>query len=491
MSKIKSYLIKFVSLMLSLAVLHGFTSAAYAQPTPNTITYTVAPGDTFHTLAQRFSTTASGIASLNPSVNPENLTVGVKVKITPGSDAILYTVRKGDTLGKIAGKYNTSIRSVADKNFLRNPDRLIVGDILSIPRIYRFPAEFEPQQAIWLQWPSEVYNSGSSPVNAVSARIIKTLAPYVQVNLMVKNNAETAQAKRLITAGGFSDSNVKYYVIDHYSIWARDVGPIFLKDNVGELGIPDFKFNNYGRDGNSVYVNTENQINNSIAQQFGIRMIDTNLVSEGGAIEQNGKGTIMVTASVALNRNPGMTLQQIENEYKRVLGVSKVIWLKKGLVGDDRITTGHINEIARFADANTILLAQVLPGDRNISQASQEDNLRMEENYGILKNATDPNGKPFRIIRVPLPATMYTKAGKTETPPVYSYMNYAVTNGAVIMQTYWKAGQPDTLKATENQVRSILQSAYPGRKIVGVDAESVNLRWGGGIHCMTQHMPAK
>ena len=353
---------------------------------------------------------------------------------------------------------------------------------------YVFPGEFEKQQAIWMQWPSGVYNDGSRPVNPVMISIIKALAPYIRVNLISQSTEESIEIKNLLKKSGYSGTNVHYYIINHLSIWSRDVGPIFVKDSRNRLNVVNFGFNNYSRDGNQNYINVEGQVDKLTAQLLGLPVISTNLISEGGAIESNGRGTMMVTESVALKRNPGMTKQQIENEYKRVLGVRKIIWLKKGLAEDDRITSGHINEIARFASPNTILLAQVLPGDRYANSASGNSYLRLEENYKILLNSTDQDGKPFRIIRIPMPPTLYSEAINTGKIPVRSYLNYAITNGAVLMQTYWKPGRSNTLKTTEAQVKGIFRSVFPGRNIIGIDAENVNL-WGGGIHCITQHMP--
>ena len=113
----------------------------------------------------------------------------------------------------------------------------------------------------------------------------------------------------------------------------------------------------------------------------------------------------------------------------------------------------------------------------------------MEENYSILQNSTDQDGKPFRIIRIPMPPTLYGKTEDTGETLMRSYLNYASTNGAVLLQTYWKPGRSDTLKATEDQVKAIFQSAFPERDIIEIDNEDVN-RWGGGIHCITQNMPA-
>ncbi|MHB8156433.1 MAG: agmatine deiminase family protein, partial [Desulfocucumaceae bacterium] len=362
-----------------------------------------------------------------------------------------------------------------------------IGNIAPASSI--FPGEFEKQQAIWLQWPSAVYNAGSRPVYPVIVNIIKALDPYIRINLIAQSKEEVSQIQGLLNKGGYSGKGLHYYIIDHLSIWTRDVGPIFVRDSQGGLKVADFGFNNYGRGGSQAYIKTEGQVDRLTALQLGLPVVSTSLISEGGAIESNGSGTIMLTESVALNRNPGLAKSEIENEYKRVLGVKKVIWLKQGLAEDDRITSGHINEIARFASPNTILLGQVLPGDRYANQASQISYLRLEENYRILLNSTDQDGKPFRIVRIPMPPTLYGEADNTGQIPVRSYLNYAATNGAVLMQTYWRPGRSNILKTTEGQVRGIFSSVFPGRNIIGIDAENVN-QWGGGIHCITQHMPA-
>ncbi|MHB1420237.1 MAG: agmatine deiminase family protein [Bacillota bacterium] len=357
-------------------------------------------------------------------------------------------------------------------------------------QITSFPGEFEKQQAIWMQWPSGIYNADAHPVNPAMIRIIKSLASYIRVNLISQNEEEIEQIKNLLMISGFTGNNVHYYTVNHFSIWARDVGPIFVKDNLHQLRVVDFGFNNYSRDGEQSYIQIEGQVDRLTAQLLGLPVIKANLISEGGAIESNGRGTMMVTESVALVRNPEMTKQQIESEYKRVLGVKKVIWLSKGLAEDDRITRGHINEIARFTDPHTVLLAQVLPEDRHMNRYAEDSFLRMEENNNILLNSTDQDGKPFRIIRIPMPPTLYSETSDTGELPVRSYLNYAVTNGAVLLQTYWKPGRSEILKTVEEQVKEIFRSVYPGRKIIGIDAESINL-WGGGIHCVTQHMPAE
>lgn len=355
-----------------------------------------------------------------------------------------------------------------------------------------WPGEFDKQQGLWLMWPSDIYNQEWRPTAPVTINIVKAAAQYIPVKMIVSSHDEVAKIKNLLRQKGYYGDNVQYFVINHYSIWARDVGPLFVKDANNHLQIVNFGFNNYSRDGNANYVNTESQVDKLTGQLLGLPVLNSSIVTEGGGIESNGRGTMMTTESVALVRNPGMSKQQLETEYKRVLGVSKVIWLKKGLSEDDKITTGHINEIARFASPNTILLAQILPADRYANKYSQESYLRMEENYKILQKSTDQDGKPFKIIRIPMPPTLYEEAAQKgmDPPPVRSYLNYAVTNGAVLTQTYWKPNRSASLKTTEDQVMGIFRKVFPDRKIIGIDAENVNL-WGGGIHCITQHMPAE
>ncbi len=359
-----------------------------------------------------------------------------------------------------------------------------------VPAYSGFPGEFERQQAIWLMWPSRIYDDGEQPVSPVITNIIKSLARYERVNLMVQGQGTTARVKYLLKTAGYSGQNVHYYVIDHLSIWTRDVGPIFVRGGQHGLKVVNFGFNNYSRDGSPYYINLEGQIDQRAAQLLKLPIVQTKLISEGGAIESNGRGTMMVTESVALRRNAGMSKQEIEREYKRVLRIKKVIWLKKGLAEDDNITSGHINEIARFANPNTILLAQVLPGDRYANQYAQESYLRLEENYRVLRKATDQDGKPFRIIRIPMPPTVYARPGATGDIPVRSYINYALVNGAVLMQTYWQPGRSEQLKATEEKIMLEFHKIFPRRKVTGIFAENINL-WGGGFHCITQHMPAE
>ena len=367
---------------------------------------------------------------------------------------------------------------------------ILVATYSKLRTDYIFPAEFERQQAVWLQWPEGQYMTGDQSVIPAFLSIIKALQPHIMVNIMSNSNDEIATIQSLLQENGSSGkNNISYYIINHFSIWARDVGPFFVKNRANRLAVADFGFNNYGKGASHNFIDVESNIHKSVAKILGIPLVPTELISEGGAVESNGNGTIMLTESVALNRNPKMTKAQIENEYKCVLGAKKVIWLKQGLAEDDLITKGHIDEIARFADSGTILLAQVLPDDAYTNSTSYASYLRMEDNYDILRRSTDQNGRPFQIVRIPMPPTLYQVTDETGKIPVRSYLNFVVTNGAVLIPSYWHPGRSDRLKTVEDQVIKTFRSLFSGREVIAVNVESINF-WGGGIHCVTQQMPA-
>ncbi len=268
-------------------------------------------------------------------------------------------------------------------------------------------------------------------------------------------------------------------------------------------------------------------VDSQMAIVEGAKILKTNVIHEGGAIEVNGAGTLILCEATVLQRNPGLKKEYIETEVKRVLGVSNVIWMKQGLADDPlqfvrRITAnyvgggtgGHTDEFVRFANENTILLAWVDEKEKKQNPINEMNYERMTENYNILKNAKDQDGKSFKIIKIPLPDLISKKviarekidstevtldveisefipsekpiAGDTLLRvPASSYMNYLVTNGLVLLPTYTHFGSS---KQKEDAVRKIFEDQFPGRKIIFIDAIMQN--WsGGGIHCSTQQQP--
>ncbi len=395
--------------------------------------------------------------------------------------------------------------------------------------VIRQPAEFETTEAIWLIWPSADHKKGES-VQEVTFSIIDALINDLKVNVTCTDEEQFEKAKSVLNAKYKGAKNLSIQLIPSFDIWARDMGPIFVETNNKGQAIADFNFNSWGyTDSLDVDAKMDEMYDVRVAEYLNLPVISSPMVSEGGNREVNGKGILMVTEAVEIGRNPNMTKAEMEDEYKRLLGIEKTIWLKKGLVEDDHTflgpittsdetkaytvltTNGHIDEFARFVNDSTILLAQIDSTEFD-DPIAFENNKRMEENYQILSEATDQDGEPFTIIRMPLPETIFSTMGpgdyvyeiiKTfdykdgsnfpdgETVKVMaaiSYLNFIITNTVVIGQTYWREGMPNELKLKDEKAAQILQSVFPNRKVIMIDALAVNLG-GGGVHCISMQQP--
>tara|TARA_R110002111_G_scaffold121179_1_gene184794 strand:+ start:80 stop:1363 length:1284 start_codon:yes stop_codon:yes gene_type:complete len=391
------------------------------------------------------------------------------------------------------------------------------------------PAEFDAQEAIWLIWPATNHKESES-VEKVTLSIIDALIADIDVVVTCKNKELLNLAKETLKNRFGEQKRLKLLEIPSFEIWTRDMGPIFVETNQNTFAIADFNFNSWGyADTLDVDTKTEEMYDVRVAEHFKLPVISSAMISEGGNREVNGKGTLITSEAVEKGRNPTMSKLQMEAEYKRLLGTKKVIWLKQGLVEDDHTflgpvttsdgtkaytvvtTNGHVDEFVRFVNNSTILLAQINPTELG-DPIAFENNKRLEENYQILSKATNQDGKPFTIIRMPLPGTIYAtmspgdyvydyiktldyKDGSTfpdgesiKVIAALSYLNFIITNKVIIGQSYWREGMPDALKLEDEKAAQILQSVFPNRKIVMIDALAVNLG-GGGIHCISMHQP--
>ncbi len=407
---------------------------------------------------------------------------------------------------------------------------------------FYMPAEWEKHDAVWLGWQADS-TLGFYPV---VTEMIKTLTPNVTVKIAFDSDSLMQTAKSYLKRQQIDTSNIKFYVMSGDRYWIRDHGAAFLVNGKGELGVADFGWNHYGypqflkeqynnkQDSISKYLNKRlpsmtktGTVDSLMAVAEGAKIFKTNVVTEGGNIEVNGKGTLIVCESAMKNRNPDLTKEFMESELKKVLGVSKVIWIKQGLAEDPngfyrRITGNyvgggvqHSDEFVRFSSANTILLAWVDEAEKDLNPINKMNYQRLKESYQTLKNATDQDGKPFNIVKVPMPDIIpkkivasknYTSKASYDIPanrfyiseapkvgdtilrvPASSYLNYLVTNGIVLISSYTKEG---TSKEKEDRVRKIFEAQFPKRKIVLINAMPQN--WdGGGIHCSTQQQPSK
>jgi agmatine deiminase len=410
---------------------------------------------------------------------------------------------------------------------------------------YAVPAEWEPQESVWLAWPTWEPMVGTSMVPQVLT-IIEAVTPHQLVDLIVNFEPEEAAARARLVERGIPLSRVRFRHIHHTDFWTRDVGAVFLRDALGRLAAVDLDFNSYGLAEASKFfipaAQIEEKIDKVMAQQLGIPVFSSPLVLEGGGLEFNGRGTLLVTESVVLQpeRNPGITRDQAEAELKRVFAVQKVIWLKNGVYADDApfygpipgpngpviplVTHGHTDEFVRWIDDHTVLLAEVTEAEASAAgpnSIAAVTRARMEENYQRLAQATTRDGQPITIVRIPAAEEMFQvvrpgdgdfdaligmvrtdpghegepllAAGQTEVEVVRttSYLNYFVANKVVLVAEYWRPGRPLRMLAKDQQARAILQAAFPDRTLIAIPGiEDVNLA-GGGIHCITQQMPAR
>ena len=393
--------------------------------------------------------------------------------------------------------------------------------------VFRQPAEFEPLESVWLAWPVYDYMNNRSQEPLI-IELIRILQPHVRVDLMVQDENEQSKVLQRLRSLGIPTDHLRLHIIPHGDIWIRDMGPIFLINSQGEMKVADFGFNTWGYEKQTAqYAMMEEQVDRLVARQLNLDVVRSALISEGGNREFNGKGTMMLTEAVTTQRNPNWTKDQIEYEFKRVFNVKKVIWLPEG-VADDQLsfrgklpgdvftvitTGGHIDEFARFADPNTILLTEVSSEEKENDPIAAISYEHMEAAYQILMNETDQDGNPFNIIRIPYPHAIYEMMDQYDevfqflkdleyedgtvinpqdsikTIIAASYLNYIIANDVLIIPAYWKPGRSQVIKEKDEKFKQIMQNVYPDKKIVQINPENINIG-GGGMHCISQQMPA-
>lgn len=340
------------------------------------------------------------------------------------------------------------------------------------------PAEWEPHAAIWLAWP---YDEISFPgrVAKVQGDVIKIISAIHQsepVELLVLNEQIKVDVQTKLSQAGIDLSKVNFRIVNYIDGWMRDCGPIFVRDNSGKPAMVKWIFNVWG--GKFPDLLPDDKLPYAIKTWLGLPMQEPQLVLEGGAIDVNGAGLCLTTEQCLLNenRNLGKTKKDIEKFLRDYLGVQKTIWLYQGLVNDH--TDGHIDELARFVGPNKIVCAyEADPQDENYAI--------LKNNYETLQAATNLDGEPFEIIKLPMPHKFFPEvvAGQTksDTKAPVSYTNFYIGNKVVLAATFNDPG--------DQQALDILQSCFPGRKVVGIDCSDI-IYGGGAIHCMTQQQPS-
>ena len=350
------------------------------------------------------------------------------------------------------------------------------------------PAEWEPHEATWLAWP---HNPQDWPGKFASipwlyVEIVRLLAAHERVHLIVENAAMKRRATSMLERAGVNLDRVSFHKWRTDRGWMRDSGPIFVRNSEGGVGLTHWRFNGWAKyDDWHLDEKIPSRIEKllgltswrpSVPNQDGTKRQNQNgakhCVLEGGSIDVNGAGALLTTEECLLSevqqRNPGVSREQLEQAFSDYLGVDRVIWLGRGIAGDD--THGHVDDIARFVAPSTIVAAV----ERNTNDPNHAP---LADNLNRLKAARTPAGKQFTIIELPMPRPIVFCGQRVPA----SYANFYIANGQVLVPTFQDPNDRIALNT--------LAEVFPDREVIGV--HSVDLIWGlGALHCMTQQQPA-
>ena len=361
---------------------------------------------------------------------------------------------------------------------------------------YRMPAEWEPHAATWIAWP---HNRSDWPgkfesIPWVYAEIVRHLSRSERVSILVNDEAAEAKAREVLVRAavlpeqavepGKPAGTVDFIRIPTNRVWTRDYGPIFVKRKPGNseklplVAATAWRFNAWAKYNDW---KLDAPISAEVAERLRVphwRPIVTvngkpqRVVLEGGSIEVNGRGTLITTEECLLSevqqRNPGLSREDLERLFADYLGVQKVIWLERGIAGDD--THGHVDDITRFVAPDTVLTAY--EEDRN-----DPNHKPLRENFRKLKKSSDQSGKRLQVLKLPMPAPVIFREQRLPA----SYANFYIANKVVLVPVF---NDPKDRIALDT-----VAQVFPKRQVVGIYCG--DFIWGlGALHCMTQQQPA-
>ncbi len=352
------------------------------------------------------------------------------------------------------------------------------------------PADFDPVKSTCFIWSDEYYGIIPKLIGIISAKDKVTV-------FFDENKADAATVNKILEKYESNIKNINLVKVKNIpkSNWIRDFGPVYLINASGEKKLVDF-----GHFGKRLEFNKE------VAAKMNIQVIESSFNSSGGAREVNGKGAIILCEAHELDVNKPKTKPDIEKEFAEKLAIKKIIWMKRGIPQDDsRLkgpiygqiypngVNGHVDQFCRFADAGTILISSVTEAEAKLHPILAEAKKRLDENFEILLKSTDQDGKKFNVVKVPFAPLLFIErslgAKTIFVTPVTSYMNFIVTNSLVVLPTYFKEQNNDSLlQSNEKEVEEIFKKAFPTREIIKVQAADLN-SFSGGFHCISINEP--
>jgi agmatine deiminase len=352
---------------------------------------------------------------------------------------------------------------------------------MTIESTFRMPAEWAPHAATWIAWPHnpEDWPNKFQPIPWVYCEIVRHLSQVEDVHILVNDEGDERRALNMLRRQGGNVARLHFHCWRTDRVWLRDSGPIFVKNDKGEVALTNWKFNAWAK-----YDNWRNDdlIPKQVAKLHGMTSFEPSvmladgkmrrLVLEGGSIDTNGEGVLLTTEECLLSgiqqRNPGVSRTQLEQAFGEYLGIEKVIWLNRGCAGDD--THGHVDDVSRFVGVNTILTAV----EQN---TADENHLPLAENLERLRAARNLKGRPFTIKTLPMPSPVTFEGQRLPA----SYANFYIANDLVLVPTF---NDPNDRIALNT-----LAECFPERTVTGIHC--TDFIWGlGALHCMTQQEPA-
>ncbi|MEL6256449.1 MAG: agmatine deiminase family protein [Bacteroidota bacterium] len=402
---------------------------------------------------------------------------------------------------------------------------------------YYMPAEYEEHDAVWLGW------QDFPPYRQPFLDVATALINKVPLKMIANDETSLENLKNALMEKEIDPKKVEFFIMEDNRLWMRDHGATYLLNEEGEKAVLDFKWSAYAYydfqlvkqkgDKKKAQEETDKElakntgiVDRLMAETATLPIIDTDIVMEGGSIEVNGNGTLILCEKVTFQRNPGMSKVELEAAFKKALGVSHIIWLPEGLADDPHFfsqidgdlygygTGGHTDEFVRFIDNNTVFLAWVDEAEKDENSINRINYERMRKNLEILESSMDQDGNPIKVIKVPIPDLSFQEVevveemegeydlnvpldmigksdkelklgNKLKRVPASSYLNYLVTNGVVLLPSYTSE---TTSEEKEAKVKSLFQEAFPDRELIFLNAMKLNY-FGGGIHCITQQEP--
>ncbi len=331
---------------------------------------------------------------------------------------------------------------------------------------WRLPAEWEPHQATWIAWPHNRsdWPGKFAPIPWIYVEIVRHLHRGERVRILT---TDAERPRRMLARAGVDLSRLDFFPFPTDRGWTRDYGPIFVRRG-RRRAIVNWRFNAWAK-----YPNwrLDDRVAARAAGALGLPLLEPGLVLEGGAIDVNGRGALLTTEECLLSpvqeRNPGLTRAEVERALRRWLGARQVLWLGRGIAGDD--THGHVDDMARFVGPSTVVAAV----ERDRSDPNYQP---LRENLGRLRAMKDQDGKRWRVVEIPMPRPLCFDGRRLPA----SYANFYIANKVVLVPTFHDPQDRVAL--------TILAGLFPDRQVIGI--HSVDLVWGlGTLHCLTQQEP--